>query len=88
MKDINVSMIGVMGKRILLTYIILNCYIEMREPPYYVGYGHFRLVIHGMVTGKYFDVVIAAVIGLNVITMSLEYFRMPLVRYRNIIVIQ
>lgn len=51
----------------------------MREPPYYNGYGPIRLMIHGLVTNKYFDVVIAAVIGLNVITMSLEYYEMPLV---------
>ncbi|KAI1303649.1 Voltage-dependent T-type calcium channel subunit alpha-1I [Halotydeus destructor] len=50
---------------------------EMREPPYFIGYGKIRLFIHGLVTSNYFDVVIAAVIGLNVITMSLEYYDMP-----------
>jgi len=30
------------------------------------------------VTNKYFDVIIAAVIGLNVVTMSLEYYEMPM----------
>ncbi|XP_074604858.1 ca[2+]-channel protein alpha[[1]] subunit T [Brevipalpus obovatus] len=49
----------------------------MREPPYYIGYDKFRLSVHKLVTGKYFDVIIAAVIGLNVVTMSLEYYRMP-----------
>lgn len=53
----------------------------MREPPYFIGYGLFRLYIHRIVTGKYFDLVIAAVIGLNVITMSLEHFMMPIVRH-------
>lgn len=51
----------------------------MREPPYFIGYGRFRLYVHRIVTGKYFDLVIALVIGLNVITMSLEHFMMPLV---------
>ena len=51
----------------------------MREPPYFIGYSRFRLFIHSIVTGKYFDLVIAAVIGLNVITMSLEYYMMPIV---------
>lgn len=49
----------------------------MRETPYFLGYGPFRLSIHRLVANKYFDVVIAAVIGLNVITMSLEYYEMP-----------
>lgn len=51
----------------------------MREPPYYIGYGPTRMFIHSLVTGKYFDVAISAVIGLNVITMSLEYYQMPYV---------
>ena len=33
--------------------------------------------VHSLVTNKYFDVLIAAVIGLNVVTMSLEYYEMP-----------
>lgn len=49
----------------------------MREPPYFIGYGSFRLSVHSLVTNKYFDVLIAAVIGLNVVTMSLEYYEMP-----------
>ena len=50
----------------------------MREPPYFIGYGRFRMAIHRIVTGKYFDLVIAAVIFLNVITMSLEHYMMPI----------
>lgn len=49
----------------------------MREPPYFIGYDKFRMSIHNLVTGKYFDVIIAGVIGLNVITMSLEHYHMP-----------
>lgn len=51
----------------------------MREPPYFIGYGRLRLYVHRIVTGKYFDLIIAAVIGLNVITMSLEHYMMPIV---------
>ncbi|XP_054168183.1 voltage-dependent T-type calcium channel subunit alpha-1H-like [Oppia nitens] len=50
---------------------------KMREPPYFIGYGNYRLFVHKIVTGKYFDLIIAAVIGLNVITMSLEHYFMP-----------
>lgn len=49
----------------------------MRKPPYYTYYSKTRLFIHKLVTGKYFDVAISGVIGLNVITMSLEYYQMP-----------
>ena len=34
---------------------------------------------------KYFDLVIAGVIGLNVVSMSLEYYMMPSVNYLFII---
>lgn len=50
----------------------------MREPPYFMGYGKFRMWVHSVVTNKYFDAIIAAVIGLNVVTMSLEYYEMPM----------
>lgn len=49
----------------------------MRKPPYYTYYSKIRLFIHRLVTGKYFDVAISGVIGLNVITMSLEHYQMP-----------
>jgi len=51
---------------------------EMMERPYYMDYGSTRLVIHKMVTSKYFDLAISAVIGLNVITMAMEFYMMPL----------
>ena len=50
---------------------------EMREQPYYASYAPGRLVIHSIVTSKYFDLAIAAVIGLNVVTMAMEYYKMP-----------
>ena len=53
---------------------------EMLEPPYYIDYSELRLMIHSMVTSKYFDLAISAVIGLNVITMAMEFYMMPRVR--------
>ena len=52
----------------------------MMERPYYMDYSPARLVIHKMVTSKYFDLAISAVIGLNVITMAMEFYMMPVVR--------
>ena len=49
----------------------------MMERPYYMDYSPARLVIHKMVTSKYFDLAISAVIGLNVITMAMEFYMMP-----------
>lgn len=49
----------------------------MNEPPYYINYPPWRLFIHKIVTSKYFDLAIAAVIGLNVVTMATESYRMP-----------
>lgn len=50
---------------------------EMHEPPYYANYSKTRLFIHNVCTSKYFDLAIAAVIGLNVVTMALEFYMMP-----------
>ncbi|CAH0564653.1 unnamed protein product [Brassicogethes aeneus] len=49
---------------------------KMNEPPYYVNYGSWRLFIHKIVTSKYFDLAIALVIGLNVVTMATESYKM------------
>ncbi|XP_035773976.1 voltage-dependent T-type calcium channel subunit alpha-1G-like isoform X5 [Anopheles albimanus] len=51
---------------------------RMHEPPYYTNYSPLRMFIHNVVTSKYFDLAIAAVIGLNVVTMAMEYYMMPL----------
>ena len=56
----------------------LHLFTVLREPPYYAGYSPARLFTHNMVTSKYFDLAIAAVIGLNVVTMALEFYQMPL----------
>ncbi|XP_050328266.1 uncharacterized protein LOC126758195 isoform X4 [Bactrocera neohumeralis] len=49
---------------------------RMHEPPYYINYSPTRMFVHNVVTSKYFDLAIAAVIGLNVVTMALEYYGM------------
>nr|pir hypothetical protein C54D2.5 - Caenorhabditis elegans [Caenorhabditis elegans] len=49
-----------------------------RNYPYYHDYGHTRLFLHGIVTSKYFDLAIAAVIGINVISMAMEFYMMPM----------
>ncbi|CAD6191072.1 unnamed protein product [Caenorhabditis auriculariae] len=49
-----------------------------RLHPYYHDYGHTRLFLHSIVTSKYFDLAIAAVIGINVISMAMEFYMMPM----------
>ncbi|CAK1547322.1 unnamed protein product [Leptosia nina] len=50
---------------------------KMHQRPYYSDYSQTRLFVHNVVTSKYFDLAIAGVIGLNVVTMAIEYYRMP-----------
>lgn len=57
--------------------LILIQFAEMHEPPYYTNYSKSRLFVHNVVTSKYFDLAIAAVIGLNVVTMAMEFYMMP-----------
>ena len=56
---------------------------ELRAPPYYANYSKFRLYQHNVVTSKYFDLAIALVIGLNVVTMAMEYYLMEFVRMKR-----
>ena len=58
----------------------------MREAPYYSNYSKIRLLLHSICMSKYFDLVIAGVIGLNVVSMSLEYYMMPSVNYNSFII--
>lgn len=51
--------------------------IEMREVPYYASYSPFRLFVYNLCMSKYFDLAIAGVIGVNVATMSMEFYKMP-----------
>lgn len=53
----------------------------MREPPYWSHFASWRIRIHRLVTSKYFDLAIAGVIGLNVVTMAMEFYMMPEVTY-------
>ena len=48
-----------------------------REVPYYANYSRPRYILHSVCNSKYFDLIIAAVIGLNVVSMSLEFYMMP-----------
>ncbi|TMS36584.1 hypothetical protein L596_003717 [Steinernema carpocapsae] len=45
--------------------------------PYWYHYGPTRLFVHNIVTSKYFDLAIALVIGINVISMAMEFYMMP-----------
>ncbi|KAK7113083.1 hypothetical protein V1264_012439 [Littorina saxatilis] len=49
---------------------------KLREPPYWAHYSKPRLLIHTVINSKYFDLAIAGVIGLNVITMAMESYMM------------
>ena len=60
---------------------IIVAFSEMLETPYYIHYSPSRMIVHKMVTSKYFDLAISAVIGLNVITMAMEFYMMPRVIY-------
>ena len=56
----------------------------MLEAPYYINYSPTRATVHSVVTSKYFDLAISAVIGLNVITMAMEFYMMPNVNILHI----
>lgn len=62
--------------KMLKRLLFWNC-LEMREPPYWSDYASWRIRIHGLVTSRYFDLIIAGVIGLNVVTMAMEFYMMP-----------
>ena len=59
----------------------------MLEPPYYINYSPTRATVHSVVTSKYFDLAISAVIGLNVITMAMEFYMMPNVNIKSLHVV-
>uniref|UniRef100_A0A671SST7 Voltage-dependent T-type calcium channel subunit alpha n=1 Tax=Sinocyclocheilus anshuiensis TaxID=1608454 RepID=A0A671SST7_9TELE len=50
---------------------------EAQSKPYYSDYSPTRLLIHKMCTSHYLDLFITIVIGLNVITMSMEHYKQP-----------
>ncbi|CAF3798273.1 unnamed protein product, partial [Rotaria sordida] len=49
----------------------------LRELPYHARFPLWRKCLHDAYISKYFDLIIAAIIVLNVVTMSLEYYSMP-----------
>ena len=53
--------------------------VELLRPPYWSSYSKPRLWLHTVVSSKYFDLGIAAVIGVNVFTMAIEHYNMPTV---------
>ncbi|CAF5051088.1 unnamed protein product [Rotaria sp. Silwood1] len=46
----------------------------MREILYYIHFSPWRRRLHNICNSKYFDLIINAIIGLNVVTMSLEFY--------------
>lgn len=48
-----------------------------KTQPYWASYGPTRATVHSIITSKYFDLAIAAVIGINVISMAMEFYMMP-----------
>uniref|UniRef100_A0A8C2AMZ6 Voltage-dependent T-type calcium channel subunit alpha n=1 Tax=Cyprinus carpio TaxID=7962 RepID=A0A8C2AMZ6_CYPCA len=50
---------------------------EAQSKPYYSDYSPTRLLIHKICTSHYLDLFITIVIGLNVITMSMEHYHQP-----------
>ncbi|KAK3601868.1 hypothetical protein CHS0354_041799 [Potamilus streckersoni] len=50
---------------------------KLKQTPYWADYSRSRLLIYTVINSKYFDLAIAGVIGLNVITMAMEYYMMP-----------
>ncbi|KAK5850438.1 hypothetical protein PBY51_001319 [Eleginops maclovinus] len=50
---------------------------KAQSKPYYSDYSPTRLLIHKMCTSHYLDLFITIIIGLNVITMSMEHYQQP-----------
>ena len=69
-------------------YSCLSCVLGLLKPPYWSSYSKPRLWLHTVVSSKYFDLGIAAVIGVNVVTMAIEHYNMPKVISAFILYIQ
>jgi len=52
-------------------------WLGRHEVPYWSLYSKPRMLLYSVTVSKYFDLAIAGVIGLNVITMALEFYLMP-----------
>lgn len=53
---------------------------EAQRRPYYADYSPARKYIHSLCTSHYLDLFITFIIGINVITMSMEHYNQPKVR--------
>lgn len=53
---------------------------EAQRRPYYADYSPARKYIHSLCTSHYLDLFITFIIGVNVITMSMEHYNQPKVR--------
>uniref|UniRef100_A0A8W4FD88 Calcium voltage-gated channel subunit alpha1 H n=1 Tax=Sus scrofa TaxID=9823 RepID=A0A8W4FD88_PIG len=51
--------------------------IEAQRRPYYADYSPTRRSIHSLCTSHYLDLFITFIIGVNVITMSMEHYNQP-----------
>ncbi|XP_069760962.1 voltage-dependent T-type calcium channel subunit alpha-1H [Narcine bancroftii] len=54
------------------------CLAEAQRRPYYADYSPARLYIHKLCTNHYLDLFITFIIGINVITMSMEHYHQPI----------
>lgn len=50
---------------------------EAQRRPYYADYPPTRRSIHSLCTSHYLDLFITFIIGINVITMSMEHYDQP-----------
>ena len=57
----------------------------MRELPFHAHYSPCRKSLYQFCMNKYFDIAITMIIALNVLTMSIEFYRMPAVRRKTTI---
>lgn len=50
---------------------------KAQEIPYYLKYSYRRKRLHDWIIHPYFDLMITAFVGLNVLTMAIEFYNMP-----------
>ncbi|XP_058537036.1 voltage-dependent T-type calcium channel subunit alpha-1H, partial [Ochotona princeps] len=50
---------------------------KAQRRPYYADYSHTRRSVHALCTSHYLDLFITFIIGVNVITMSMEHYNQP-----------
>uniref|UniRef100_A0AAZ3NQU6 Ion transport domain-containing protein n=1 Tax=Oncorhynchus tshawytscha TaxID=74940 RepID=A0AAZ3NQU6_ONCTS len=50
---------------------------KAQQRPYYADYSPVRLTIHTLCTSHYLDLFITIIIGINVVTMSMEHYNQP-----------